>query len=60
MRPMALRSLWVIAAEARLAHVLRRPGPEGYAERIEVGSGETLVVSFARDLDVVLGGLTLA
>lgn len=60
MRPMAFKELWVIAAEARLANVFRRTGPEGYTERTEVRSGETLVVPFARDLGVVLGGLTLA
>jgi Uma2 family endonuclease len=54
-----LRELWVIEAESRTAYILRRPGVEGYAERLTILPHEELVPAFAPACAVALGSLTL-
>lgn len=54
-----IREVWVIDAEPRVAHVFRKPGTEGYAERFSLARGEALTPWFAPEMAVVLDQLTL-
>ena len=54
-----VRELWVLDAVRLEAHVHRRPGPEGYAEKRKASPTEAIAPLFAPDLSVTLGELSL-
>lgn len=54
-----VREVWVIDAETMTTHVRRSPGVDGYRERLTVAADQPLVLSFAPEIAVALGELTL-
>ena len=51
--------VWVVDLIGRTVEICRRPGPQGYAERREIGDGEVtldLVPALTIDVSALLGG----
>jgi Uma2 family endonuclease len=54
-----IRELWVMDAVKLVTHIHRRPGIEGYEEKTTASPDDLLTPSFAPQLAVALGSLTL-
>lgn len=52
-----LREVWIVNIRSNRVEIYRRPGPEGYAEKLEVGPGDTLSPEALPELRLAAGDL---